>query len=226
MEKDQGGCLSCFPYIEFAIICTDFSLFWHLGAYFCSLFLVNNFRAATLYIQNRYSCLSSTISPQKYTIDAKFKLKTCSISLCIQPGAWAQIDMASLICAFSYNKTTIIFSLSKRNKNPQSKKVPQWKTLTRGRCILMQLLFWQRWPEAGGAHCGLVAAGSSALKVVQGERGPRLLTADDAIGWSYLFISLYLCGAAVPLKTRFHVKHQSPSTTSAKTSAKTSAFTW
>lgn len=39
-------------------------------------------------------------------------------------------------------------------------------------------------------------------KVVQGERGARLLTADDAMGWIYLFICLYLCGLSARLKTR------------------------
>lgn len=34
----------------------------------------------------------------------------------------------------------------------------------------------------------------------RGERGVRLLNADDAIGWIYLFICLYLCGLALPLK--------------------------
>lgn len=58
--------------------------------------------------------------------------------------------------------------------------------------IIIKILFWKRWADAASSHSRRLDAGSSALRWCKEREEWASSTADDAIGWSYLFICLYL----------------------------------
>lgn len=84
--------------------------------------------------------------------------------------------------AVSYDESEFsLQSTGSASKKQNKNKGFILKALSR-RCLVSLSASWRRF---------------LSLEVVQGERGVSLLTADDAIGWSYLFICLYL-RVAVP----------------------------